>query len=252
MKLTEKVVIITGAAAGIGEASARLFAREGARLVLVDLDRAELEKLVRDLGQARAAVLDIAGDVSSPSVCRSVIERTMERFGRLDVLFNNAGIVPVGSLVDCTEEQWHRTIDVNIGSMYLLSREAVPLMVKQGGGCIINMGAVAGLTGVQNRGAYSVSKSAVIGLTKSLAADFIKDGLRVNCICPATVDTPSMRQRVADTPDPDATRRAFVARQPMGRLGTAEEIAALALYLASEDSRFMTGQAVVIDGGMMM
>ena len=176
----------------------------------------------------------------------------MERFGRLDVLFNNAGIVPVGSLVDCTEEQWRRTIDVNIGSMYLLSREAVPLMVKQGGGCIINMGAVAGLTGVQNRGAYSVSKSAVIGLTKSLAADFIKDGLRVNCICPATVDTPSMRQRVADTPDPDATRRAFVARQPMGRLGTAEEIAALALYLASEDSRFMTGQAVVIDGGMMM
>ena len=153
--------------------------------MLVDLDQAGLEKLARDLGQARTAVLDIAGDVSSPSVCRSVIERTMERFGRLDVLFNNAGIVPVGSLVDCTEEQWRRTLDVNIGSMYLLSREAVPLMVKQGGGCIINMGAVAGLAGVQNRGAYSVSKSAVIGLTKSLAADFIKDGLRVNCICPA-------------------------------------------------------------------
>lgn len=252
MKLDRKVAVITGAAAGIGESSARLFAREGARLVLVDLDGAALQRLSSELEQASAMVLEIAGDVTDPSVCSDLFRRTMGHFGRLDVLFNNAGIVLNGTLEDCTEDEWQRTMDVNLKSMYLTCREAVPIMRRQGGGSIINMSSVAGPAGVANRGAYSVSKAGVIGLTKSLATDFVGEGIRVNCICPGTVDTPSLRGRIAASPDPEQARRQFIARQPMGRLGLPEEIAALALFLASDDSRYMTGQAIFMDGGMKL
>ncbi len=252
MKLDRRVAIITGAAAGIGEAAARLFAKEGARLVLVDLEAETLAKLVEELETTEAVVLDITGDVSNPTLCQSIVDRTMARFGRLDILFNNAGIVLNGTLVECTEEEWQRTLDVNLKSMYLLCRAAVPIMQRQGGGTIINMSSIAGPTGVVNRGAYSVSKAGVVGLTKSLAMDFIKDGIRVNCVCPATVDTPSLRQRIAASPDPEAARRAFVARQPMGRIATPQEIAALVLFLASDDSRYMTGQTLTMDGGMKL
>jgi NAD(P)-dependent dehydrogenase (short-subunit alcohol dehydrogenase family) len=252
VKLNRKVAIITGAAAGIGEASARLFAKEGARLVLVDLQEEALGKLAEELEKVSTIVLDVAGDVADSAVCRSIVDKTAAQFGRLDILFNNAGIVLNGSLVECTEEEWQRTLDVNLKSMYLLCRAAVPIMQHQGGGAIINMSSIAGPAGVVNRGAYSVSKAGVIGLTKSLAADFVKDGIRANCICPATVDTPSLRRRIAESPDPESARRAFLARQPMGRLGTPEEIAAMALFLASDDSRYMTGQAIVMDGGMKL
>ncbi len=252
MKLPRRVAVITGAAAGIGEASARLLAREGAHLVLVDVDGSPLEALAEELEQKSTIVLEIQGDVSIPAVCNSVIERTMRQFGRLDILFNNAGIVLNGSLVECTEDDWQRTMDVNLKSMYLLSRHAIPIMQHQGGGVVINMSSIAGVAGVVNRGAYSVSKAAVVGLTKSLAMDFVKDGIRVNCICPATVDTPSLRRRIASAPNPEEARRAFIARQPMGRLGTADEIAAMVLYLASDDSRYMTGQAIIMDGGMKL
>lgn len=252
MKLDRRVAIITGAAAGIGEASARLFARERARLVLIDLAEEKLRRVVEDLEADSAIVLEIVGDVADAGVCRSVVERTTHQFGHIDVLFNNAGIVLNGSLVDCTEEDWQRTMDVNLKSMYLLCREVVPVMLHQGSGSIINMSSIAGSSGVPNRGAYSVSKAGVIGLTKSLAVDFVREGIRVNCICPATVDTPSLRERIASSPDPEAARRSFLARQPMGRLGTAEEIAAMALFLASDDSRYMTGQAIIMDGGMKL
>ncbi len=250
VKLSRKVAIITGAAAGIGQAAARLFAREGARLVLVDIDGEGLAALTQELEESAAALtLEIQGDVSQSATCLSAIQRTMDTFGRLDILFNNAGIVLPGSLLECTEEEWQRTLDVNLKSMFLLCKCAVPVMKNQGGGSIINMSSIAGSAGVANRGAYSVSKAAVIGLTKSLAMDFVRDGIRVNCICPATVDTPSLRKRIADSPNPEEARRAFIARQPMGRLGRPEEIAALALFLASEDSHYMTGQAVIMDGG---
>ncbi len=249
MKLSRRVAVITGASAGIGESTARLFAREGARLVLVDIDAEGLRKLAGELEDASIMVLDIAGDVSQEALCRSIVERTMSSFGRLDILFNCAGIVLDGSLVDCTEEDWQRTMDVNLKSMFLLCRHAVPIMRNQGSGSIINMSSIAGTAGVANRGAYSVSKAGVVGLTRSLAMDFVHSGIRVNCICPATVDTPSLRRRIANAPDPEQARRAFIARQPMGRLGSPEEIAALALFLASDESRYMTGQAVVMDGG---
>jgi NAD(P)-dependent dehydrogenase (short-subunit alcohol dehydrogenase family) len=252
VKLARRVAIITGAAAGIGEAVARLFAKEGARVALVDLDRERLERLTEELEASSAIVLELAGDVADPAFDRLVVERTMNQFGHLDVLFNNAGIVIGGTLVDCTDEDWDRTMSVNLKSMYYLCRNAVPVMQRQGAGCIINMSSIAGPTGVTDRGAYSVSKAGVIGLTKSLAMDFIKDGIRVNCLCPATVDTPSLRQRIAGAPDPEEARRAFIARQPMGRIGTPEEIAAMALFLASDDSRYMTGQSIIMDGGMKL
>ena len=252
MKLHRKVTIITGAAAGIGEAAARLFGREGARLVLVDVDAEGLGKLTEELEQSGAMVLEITGDVADPAVCRKVVDRAANQFGRIDILFNNAGIVLNGSLLECTEGDWDRTMGVNLKSMYLMCREAIPLMRKQGSGCIINMSSIAGTNGIPNRGVYSVSKAGVIGLTRSLAADFVQEGIRVNCICPATVDTPSLRQRIASSPDPEAALRAFIARQPMGRIARAEEIASMALYLASDDSAFMTGQAIVMDGGMKL
>jgi NAD(P)-dependent dehydrogenase (short-subunit alcohol dehydrogenase family) len=252
MKLDRRIAIITGAAAGIGEATARLFAREGARLALVDLDREPLERLASELEGSGAFVLSMAGDVSNAAVCASIVERVRDALGRLDILFNNAGIVLDGSLVECTEADWQRTMDVNLKSMYLLCREAVPVMLRQGAGSIINMSSIAGPAGVANRGAYSVSKAGVIGLTKSLAMDFVKEGIRVNCICPATVDTPSLRERIARAAEPEEARKAFISRQPMGRLGRPEEIAALALYLASDDSKYMTGQAIIMDGGMKL
>jgi NAD(P)-dependent dehydrogenase (short-subunit alcohol dehydrogenase family) len=252
LKLDRKVAIITGAAAGIGEAAARLFAAEGARLVLIDLDREALGRLVEELENEASIILDFVGDVSGPSFHQGVVDRTMAQFGRIDILFNNAGIVLNGSLVECTEGEWQRTIDVNLKSMFLLSRAVIPIMVHQGGGTIINMSSIAGVSGVANRGAYSVSKAGVVGLTKSLAMDFVKDGIRVNCICPATVDTPSLRRRIAESSQPEEARKAFIARQPMGRLGTPEEIALMALFLASDDSRFMTGQAIIMDGGMKL
>jgi NAD(P)-dependent dehydrogenase (short-subunit alcohol dehydrogenase family) len=252
VKLSRKVTIITGAAAGIGEASARLFAREGARLVLVDVDAEQLGRLTEELEQSGTMVVETAGDVADAAVCRKIMDRVANQFGRIDVLFNNAGIVLNGSLLDCTEDDWDRTMGVNLKSMYLLCREAIPLMRKQGSGCIINMSSIAGTNGIPNRGVYSVSKAGVIGLTKSLAADFVKEGIRVNCICPATVDTPSLRQRIASSPDPEAALRAFVARQPMGRIARPDEIASMALYLASDDSAFMTGQAIIMDGGMKL
>jgi len=252
VKLDRRVAIITGAAAGIGAATARVFSKEGARLVLVDVNADLLAQLTEELEAASTVVLEVCGDVSDPSLGEKVVGRTMNQFGRLDVLFNNAGIVVGGTLVDCTEDEWDRTMAVNLKSMYHLCRSTIPVMRNQGGGSIINMSSIAGSAGVTNRGVYSVSKAGVIGLTKSLAMDFVKDGIRVNCICPATVDTPSLQQRIANSPDPQEARRAFIARQPMGRIGTPEEIASMALFLASDDSRYMTGQTIVMDGGMKL
>ena len=238
-RLAGKRAVVTAAAQGIGKASAELFAAEGAEVVATDIDEAKLAQVA---GCARrrldvtdaAAIMSFAGEV-----------------GPIDVLFNCAGYVHNGTILDCQEADWDFSFDLNVRSMYRMIRAFLPGMLERGGGAIVNMSSVASsVKGVPNRFVYGASKSAVLGLTKSVAIDFVGRGIRCNAICPGTVETPSLEGRMRAQGDYDAARQAFVGRQPMGRLGTAEEIAQLALYLASDESAYTTGAVHVIDGGM--
>ena len=224
----------------MGRGAALAFAREGARVWATDVDAQALSSLQGERIETR--VLDVTDEASIAKVAHEV--------GDIDVLFNCAGVVHHGSILDATSADWDKAFAVNVKSMYLVSRAFIPGMLKKGGGSIINMASVASsIRGLPNRFVYGASKAAVIGLTKSIAADFVRQGIRCNAICPGTVDTPSLQQRLHDTGDYEAAHSAFIARQPMGRLGRAEEIAALALYLASDESAFTTGAVQVVDGG---
>ena len=237
-RLAGKTALVTAAAQGIGRATAELFAAHGADVLATDTNT---EALVQLQG-CRTAKLDV--------LLPDEIVRVVESAGAIDILFNCAGFVANGSVLDCTDEQWALSLSLNLTSMFRLVRAVLPQMLARRRGSIINMSSVAGsIKGVPNRCAYGATKAAVIGLTKSIAADFVANGVRCNAICPGTVETPSLHQRLEATGDYDASRRAFVARQPMGRLGRPAEIAALALYLASDESEFTTGQCHIIDGG---
>ena len=243
-RLKGKTALITAAAQGIGRASALSFAAEGARVVATDIDMGKLEALKRD---ARGA-LDIRRlDVTDAAAVTALAGE----LGAIDVLFNCAGFVHHGTVLDCTEKDWEFTLNLNLRSMYLTIRAFLPAMLKRGAGAsIINMSSGASsVKGAPNRFVYGTSKAAVIGLTKSVAVDFIKQGIRCNAICPGTIATPSLEDRIAAQGGTQAVRDAFVQRQPLGRLGTAEEIAALALYLASDEASFTTGAIHLIDGG---
>lgn len=237
-KLDGKTALITGAAAGIGRATAELFLAEGATVIATDRDAKLMEGLGCDRRQLDvtdpAAVAAVAGDIRT-----------------LDVLFNCAGYVENGTILDNDDIQWQRSFDINVFAMARMIKAFLPAMLANGGGSIINVASVASsITGVPNRCVYGASKAAVIGLTKSVAADFVTKGIRCNSVCPGTVDSPSLQQRLRDSGDYEAARKAFTARQPMGRLGTAHEIAAMVLYLASDDGAFATGQNFIIDGGL--
>ena len=235
MRLAGKTALVTGAASGIGRASAVLFAAEGATVWATDRDEFALEGCLT----RRLDVLDPAR-----------IEAVLAEAGPLDILFNCAGMVAAGTILDCSEADWAASFDLNVTAMYRTIRAALPAMLAKGGGSIVNMASVSSsITGVPNRFAYGASKAAVIGLTKHVAVDFVAQGIRCNAICPGTVDTPSLQDRLRATGDYEKARADFNARQPMGRLGQAEEIATLALYLASDESSFTTGQVHVIDGG---
>ncbi|MFS2110169.1 SDR family oxidoreductase [Sphingomonas sp. Sphisp140] len=237
-RLAGKTALVTAAAQGIGRATAELFAGEGATVWATDVNLDGLS----DLAGCRTARLDVRDEAS--------IAEALASAGPLDVLFNCAGAVPGGTILDCTAEQWALAQDLNLTSMYRIIRTALPAMIARGGGSIVNMSSVASsIKGVPNRFAYGVTKAGVIGLTKAVAADFVGQGIRCNAICPGTIETPSLHERLRATGDYEAALSAFVARQPMGRLGQAEEVAALALYLASDESAFTTGQIHVIDGG---
>jgi 2-keto-3-deoxy-L-fuconate dehydrogenase len=237
-RLAGKTALITAAARGIGRAAAEQFVAEGATVFATDIDDAALSDLV---GCERRR-LDVTDGAS--------VEALREAIGPVDILLNVAGVVHNGTILDCSESDWRFAFELNMTGMYRTIRAFLPGMIERGGGAIVNMSSIASsVKGIPNRFAYGASKAGVIGLTKSVAADFVDKGIRCNAICPGTVDTPSLQQRLHDTGDHEAARKAFIARQPMGRLGRAEEIAALALYLASDEAAFTTGAVHVIDGG---
>lgn len=243
-RLKGKKALVTAAAQGIGRASALAFAAEGAEVIATDINAAKLEEL-KAAAKGRLATRRL--DVTDAAAVAALAQE----LGAVDVLFNCAGFVHHGTVLDCTEKDWDFTMTLNVRSMYLMIRAFLPAMLKSGkGASIINMSSGASsLKGAPNRFVYGTSKAAVIGLTKSVAVDFIKQGIRCNAICPGTIATPSLDDRIAAQGGTQAVRDAFVARQPMGRLGTAEEIAALAVYLAGDESSFTTGAVHIIDGG---
>lgn len=242
--LAGKRALITGAAQGIGRSSAELFAAEGAEVIATDVNTVRLCELDGRAGIATAALDVTDGDA---------VARFADGLEAVDVLFNCAGYVHQGAVLDCPDEEWSRSFETNVGSAFRMIRSLLPAMLEAGGGSIINMAsAVSSLKGVPARCAYGASKAAVIGLTKAVAADYVGRGIRCNALCPGTVDTPSLGARIATLGDEAAARKAFVSRQPMGRLGHPDEIAAAALYLASDATAFMTGTVLVIDGGMSL
>ena len=237
-KLAGKTAFITGAAAGIGLATTRLFLEEGARVIATDRDIAGLAGV-----GAQTHVLDVTDAAAIAALAAKV--------GPVDVLFNCAGFVETGTILDNDDAQWEKSFAINVYAMARMIRAFLPGMVEKGGGSIINVASVAGsIKGIPNRCIYGASKAAVIGLTKSVAADFVTKGVRCNTVCPGTVDSPSLQQRLRDTGDYDAARKAFTARQPMGRIGNAEEISSIVLWLASDDSVYATGQNFIVDGGI--
>jgi 2-keto-3-deoxy-L-fuconate dehydrogenase len=249
-RLDGKIALVTGAGAGIGEATCCRLASEGATVVAMDLSAEAARRVVEAVKTAGAGGHALGGNVAKWEDCQRVVEWTLANVGTPNVLCNIAGIVETGTLLEASEESFDRSMNINVRGMWYLCKLVVPLMLKVGGGSVVNMCSVAGLTGVKERGVYSISKAAVAGLTKSLAMDFITQGIRCNAICPGTVDTPSLHDRMRATGDEAAAYKMFVARQPMGRLGRPEEIAALVAYLASDESAYMTGQTLFIDGGM--
>ena len=237
-RLAGKTALVTGAGQGIGHASAALFAAEGARVIATD----RVPRLLEDLTGCVQHALDVADPEAVLALAAEI--------GPVDILFNVVGHVHSGTILECDEAAWASSLNINLTAMYRTIRALLPAMLANGGGSIINMSSIASsVKGIPNRFAYGATKAGVIGLTKTVAADFVAQGIRCNAICPGTIDTPSLQQRLHDTGDYEQARRTFVARQPMGRLGTAEEIAQLALYLASDESAFTTGAIHVIDGG---
>ena len=241
-RLEGKVALVTAAAQGIGRATATAFADEGALVWATDINEASLATLSSDRSSIRTRKLDVRESIDVDNIAAEI--------GTLDVLFNCAGFVHHGTILDCAENDWDFSFDLNVKSMYRTCRAFLPAMLKAGKGSIINMSSAASsIKAAPNRFVYGSTKAAVIGLTKAIAADFIRQGIRCNAICPGTVQSPSLDQRIAAQGDVEKVFAEFVARQPMGRLGRPEEIAALAVYLASDESTFTTGQIHIIDGG---
>ena len=244
-RLKGKVALMTAAGAGIGRATAEAFAAEGARVIATDINTDALKGL-----NAEARRLDVRSTEAVTALAQEI--------GAIDMLFNCAGFVHHGTILDCTDEDWDFSFDLNVKSMHRTIRAFLPAMLEKGGGSIVNVASAASsVRGIPNRYVYGASKAAVIGLTKAVAADFIRRGVRCNAICPGTIESPSLDQRIhtqaaQSGQSVEAVRKAFVDRQPMGRIGKAEEVAALALYLASDESAFTTGQTHLVDGGFAL
>lgn len=250
MRLASKVSVITGAGSGIGRAAALLFAREGAKVVAADIKFPAVEETVEMIRKADGEAEAVEVDVSSATSIQRMFQEALEAYGRLDVLVNNAGYGFAGTVEETDEADWDRLMAVNLKGVYLGCKYAVPIMRRQGHGVIINTASVVAMVGIENRAAYCASKGGVAALTRALAVDHVRDGIRVNCVAPGTVDTPYFAEIFAKSLAPAALRKELEARQLMGRLARPEEIAYAMLYLASEESSFVTGSMLVVDGGM--
>ncbi len=248
MRLKGKTAIITGAGSGIGQACAWAFAREGARVVLVGRRR---ELLKQTAAQIQRDALVCEGDVSKIADVRKVVSQTLERFGSVEVLVNSAAVLHAGTAETQADEEWDETFDINVRGLWLMSREVLPLMRRAGEGSIINLASVVGLMGARSRAAYSASKGAVIALTKSMALDFAPEQIRVNCICPGIVETELVADFIRNAPDPELAKKRRTELHPLGRFGQPSDIANMAVYLASDESVWVTGAAMPVDGGYL-
>src|SRR5262249_32947644 len=240
----------SGGGSGIGRASALLFAQEGAQLAIADKKPASAESVAAECARKGADAIAVEVDVADPASAKRMVDRTLEKFGRLDVLVNNAGYGITGSVVETDPDAWDALIAVNVRGVFLCSKYAIPAMKRTGGGAIVNTASVVAAVGIANRAAYCASKGAVAALTRAIAIDHVGDGIRCNAIAPGTIDTPYFDDILSKSADAAATRKALAARQLLRRLGTPDEIAAGILFLASDESRFATGTILTLDGGM--
>ncbi len=250
MRLEGKVAVVTGAGAGIGRAVALLFAKEGAALMAADIQEAGCRETARMAQEAGGNAAFTVVDVTAADQVEGMVRAAVENFGGLDILVNNAGIWTPGRVVELSEEDWDRVMDVNVKGVFLCSKYAIPEMIKGGGGSIINMASVGGFIGSTNYGAYNASKGAMVLLTKNIALDYAGDNIRVNCVCPMLTDTQMAADIIqAQDGEPESIRKVYERRIPLGRLGKPEDVACGALYLASDESSYVTGTSLFIDGG---
>ena len=250
MRLQDKVCLITGAGSGIGRETALLFAANGAKLGLGDVNSEGLTETAARIGELKGEVVTTVGSVCDESDSSRMVNDTVDKYGQLDVLFNNAGIGHVGALHETESDDWDRVLDVNLKGVYWMSKQAVQQMMEQGNGNIINMSSCIAMIGLKQRAAYASAKSAILELSRCMAVDYVEYGIRVNALCPGTIHTPFVDAWLQQAPDPEAALRNAEKRQILGRLGKPEEVAQAALYLASDESAFMTGTAFSLDGGV--
>lgn len=249
MQLEGKIALITGGASGIGRATALLFAREGAAVAVADLDEAGAQAIVRAIADAGGRAIALRCDVARAEDCRRAVERTVDAFGGLDILLNVAGIIRRADVLATTEEEWDRVMAVNVKSVFLMSKYALPYLAAQGGGTIVNVSSGWGLVGGRNAVAYCASKAAVVNMTRAMALDHGPQGIRVNCVCPGDTDTGMLRSEAQQLGVAEGAFLSEAADRPLGRVGTPEEIAQAVLYLAGHASSFVTGAVLVVDGG---
>ncbi len=248
-RLAGKAVVVTGSGAGIGKTSAKLFAEEGARVVIADIDGAAGKKAVEEILAQKGEALFVPTDVADPLQVAALMKAAEQRFGRIDVLFNNAAVNHVGKVTETSVEDWDRVMAVNVRSVFLGCRYAIPIMQEHGGGAIINTASAAAIVGLRGLAVYTASKGAVLQLTKNLALDYAADNIRVNALCPGVTATEMTLGVIARSPDPEAARARMDSGRPMGRMGQPMEIAQAALFLASDESSYMTGAHMLVDGG---
>lgn len=249
-RLSGKAALITGGGTGIGRACALLFAREGARVVVGGRRKEPLDAVVREIEIAGGKALAVICDVTDRVSAEAAIAETAKQFGRLDILVNNAGAVVVATVEQTSDEDWSQVLAVNLTGTYFLSRAALPALRRAGGGSIVNIGSILGLISRKQHAAYSAAKSGVTGLTRAMALDHAHENIRVNCICPSIIETELGLRSIAKAPDPEGERKRRAAEIPLGRLGKPEDVAQMALYLASEESAWVTGAALPLDGGL--